>query len=121
METGLDDCIHGLARLRERDRDVEKKLARSRVGDDGSLVADDEIVEPSLFEVRPHRAEHPARDDDDVGAGGVRPRESLSGPWPQHAVLGDERPVEVECEGGDGRRKRGRELYGAVPPVESTT
>jgi hypothetical protein len=39
----------------------------------------------------------------------------------QHAVLADQRPVEVEREGADVRRKPGWELYGAVPPVESTT
>jgi len=50
-----------------------------------------------------------------------RSRERLPGARPQHAVLGDQRPVEIEREGGDVRRKRGRELYGAVPPVETTT
>jgi len=39
----------------------------------------------------------------------------------QHAVLGDQRPVEVEREGADARREPRRKLYGAVPPVESTT
>jgi hypothetical protein len=121
MEAGLDHGIHCFARLRQRDRDVEEKLAGRRVGDDGSLVADDEIVEPRLFEVRPHCPEHASRDDDNMGAGRARPRECVSGARPQHAVLGDQRPVEIECESGDGRRKRGRELYGAVPPVESTT
>jgi hypothetical protein len=56
-----------------------------------------------------------------VGAGRPRPRERLLRARPQHAVLGDQRPVEVEREGGDGRRKRGRELYGAWPPVDFTT
>jgi hypothetical protein len=121
MEAGLDHGIHRLACLRQRDRDVEEKLARSRVRDDGSLVADDEIVESRLLEVRPHRPEHPSRGDDDVGAGGARPRERFPRPRPEHAVLGDQRPVEIECESGDGRRKPGREIYGAVPPVESTT
>ena len=82
MEAGLDHGIHRLARLRQRDRDVEEELTRRRVGDHGSLVADDEIVEARLFEVRPHRPEHPARHDDNVGAGGARPRESLPGPRP---------------------------------------
>jgi hypothetical protein len=41
----------------------------------------------------------------------------------QHSVLGDQRPVEVEREGGDVPREVLRELdrYGALPPVESTT
>jgi hypothetical protein len=55
----------------------------------------------------------------------VRPgaAESIARTRPQHAVLGDQRPVEVEREGGDARREAGRKLecYGAVPPVESTT
>jgi hypothetical protein len=50
-----------------------------------------------------------------------RPRERLAGARPQHAVLGDQRSVEIEREGGDVRRKRGGERYGAVPPVETTT
>jgi len=56
-----------------------------------------------------------------VDARRSRPRERVTGARPQHAVLGDQRPVEVEREGGDVRRERGRKLYGAVPPVESTT
>ena len=93
----------------------------ARVGDDGSLVADDEIVELRLLEVRAHCAEHPPRDDDDVGARRPRLCESVPGARPQHAVLGDQRAVEIQREGGDVRRKRGGEVYGAVPPVESTT
>jgi hypothetical protein len=100
---------------------MEEELARRRFGDDGSLVADDEIVELRLLEVWAHRSEHPPGDDDDVGASRPRPGERVPGARPQHAVLGDQRPVEIEREGGDVRRKRGRELYGAVPPVESTT
>jgi hypothetical protein len=58
-----------------------------------------------------------------VDAGRAGPRERLLRPWPEHAVLGDERPVEVEREGGDPPRKSLRELerYGALPPVEVTT
>jgi hypothetical protein len=100
---------------------VEEELARGRVRDDGSLVADDEIVQTRLLEVRPHRAEHAPSHDHDVRAGRSRPRKSLPGTRVQHAVLGDQRPVEVQREGGDTRRERGRELYGALPPVESTT
>jgi hypothetical protein len=100
---------------------VEEKLARCRLGDDGTLVADDEIVELRLLEVRTHRTEHPPGDDDDVGARRPRPRERILGARPQHAVFGDQRPVEIEREGDDARRKRGGEVYGAVPPVDSTT
>jgi hypothetical protein len=41
----------------------------------------------------------------------------------EHAVLGDQRPVEVEREGGDAPRESVRELdrYGTWPPVEVTT
>jgi hypothetical protein len=100
---------------------VEEEVPRGRVGDDGSLVADDEIVESRLLEVRPHRAEHPAGDDDDVRAGRPRARERLLRARPQHSVLGDQRAVEIEREGGGGRRERGRELYGTWPPVDFTT
>jgi hypothetical protein len=121
METGGEHGIHRLARLGERDRDVQEKLARHRVGNDGALVADDEIVELCLLEVRAHGAEHPPGDDDDVNAGLPCARQRFAGARPEDAVLGDERPVEVEREGGDARRKRDRKLYGAVPPVELTT
>jgi hypothetical protein len=121
MEAGGEHGVHRLPGLRERDGNVEKELARRRVGDDGSLVTDDEIVELCLLEVRPYGSEHPPGDHHDVGAGGPRTRERFPGARPQHAVLGDQRPVEIEREGGDARRKRGRKLYGAVPPVEATT
>jgi hypothetical protein len=100
---------------------VEQELASRRLGDNGSLVADDEIVELRLLEVRPHRSEHPPGHDHDVGAGCPRPCERFSRTRAKDAVLGDQRPVEIEREGGDVRRKRGGELYGAVPPVEVTT
>jgi hypothetical protein len=50
-------------------------------------------------------------------------RERLLRPRPEHAVLGDQRPVEVEREGRDPPRESLREVYcyGALPPVESTT
>ena len=121
MEAGREHGVHRLAGLGERDGDVEQELARRRIGDDGALIADHEVVEPGLFEVRAHRSEHPSGDDDDVGAGRPRPGQRLPRAGTQHAVLGDQRPVEVEREGGYVRRKPGRELYGAVPPVESTT
>jgi hypothetical protein len=104
MEAGREHGVHRLPRLGERDWAVEKELARRGVGDDGSLVADDEIVELRLLEVRPHGPEHPPGDDDDVDAGGPRPRERVASARPQHAVLADQRPVEVEREGGDVRR-----------------
>jgi hypothetical protein len=121
METGREHRFHRLPGLRERDGNVEQELARRRIGDDGSLVADHEIVELRLLEVRPYRSEHPPRDDHDVRACAPRLRERVAGARPQHAVLGDQRPVEIEREGGDVRRKRGGKLYGAVPPVETTT
>jgi hypothetical protein len=39
-----------------------------------------------------------------VDAGGPRLRERVARARPQHAVLADQRPVEVEREGGDVRR-----------------
>jgi hypothetical protein len=121
MEAGCEHRVHRLSGLRERDRNVEQELARRRLGDHSSLVTDHEIVELCLPEVRPYSAEHPPGDDHDVRTGVSRPRERLPGARSQHAVLGDQRPVEIEREGGDARRERGGELYGAVPPVDSTT
>jgi hypothetical protein len=121
MEAGREHGVHRLPGLGERDGNVEEELARRRVRDYGSLVTDDEIIEPCLLEVRPYGSEHPPGDDHDVGAGGTRTHKRFPGARPQHAVLGDQRPVEIEREGGDARPKRGREFYGAVPPVESTT
>jgi hypothetical protein len=121
MEAGREHGIHRLARLGERDRDMEEELARRRVGDDGTLVADDEIVELRLLDVWAYRSEHPSGDHDHVRAARSRARQRFAGAWPKNAVLGDQRPVEVECEGADMRREPGRKLYGAVPPVELTT
>jgi hypothetical protein len=58
-----------------------------------------------------------------VDAGRTGPREGFLRPRPQDAVLGDERPVEVERERGDPPREALRELerYGALPPVDVTT
>jgi hypothetical protein len=104
MEAGREHGVHRLPRLGEQDGAVEKELVRRGVGDDGSLVADDEIVELGLFEIRPDGSEHPPGDDDDVDAAGPRSRERVAGARSQHAVLADQRPVEVEREGGDVRR-----------------
>jgi hypothetical protein len=56
-----------------------------------------------------------------MGSRRTRPRERLLRARPQHAILGDQRPVEVERERCDGRRELGRELYGTWPPVDFTT
>jgi hypothetical protein len=55
--------------------------------------------------------------------GRSRPLERVTGTGPQDAVRGDERPVEVEREGGYAPRESVRQVYGygALPPVESTT
>jgi hypothetical protein len=121
MEAGREHGVHRVTRIGERDRNVEQELARRRVGDDGALVTDDEIVEVRPLEVRAHRSKHPSGDDDDVGARRPRAHQCFPGARPKNAVLGNQRPVQVECEGCDVRGKRGRKLYGAVPPVEVTT
>jgi hypothetical protein len=51
------------------------------------------------------RPEHPPGDHHDVSSGGARPRERFPRARVQHAVLGDQRPVEVEREGADARWK----------------
>jgi hypothetical protein len=84
---------------------VEEELTARRVGDDRALVADNEIVELRLLEVRPNRAEHAAGHDDDVDSRRPRPVEAVARARPQHAVPGDQRPVEVEREGGDMPRE----------------
>jgi hypothetical protein len=58
-----------------------------------------------------------------VRPGRARPLEGVLRAWAQNAVLGDQRAVEIEGEGGDVPRKARRKLdrYGAVPPVEVTT
>ena len=105
VEAGVEHCVHRLARVGERDRDVEEELAARRIGDDRALVTDDGIVEPRLLEVRPHGAEHPSRHDDHVRAGVANGAERRARARPQHAVLGDQRPVEIEGEGGDVPRE----------------
>ena len=54
-------------------------------------------------------------------AGVANRAESSTSARPQHAVLGDQRPVEIEGESGDAPREVRRKVYGAVPPVETTT
>jgi hypothetical protein len=56
-----------------------------------------------------------------VCAGGARAGDRLARARPQDRVLGEQRPVEVDREGGDAPREAGRELYGGVPPVAFTT
>jgi len=118
MEAGVEHGVHRLARGVERDRDVEEELAAPRIRNDGSLVTDDRIV---AREVRPHGAEHPSRHDDHVGAGVANGREGGTSARPQHAVLRDQRPIEIEGESGDVPREVRRKVYGTVPPVAVTT
>ncbi|MFL5916046.1 MAG: hypothetical protein ACJ752_10485 [Gaiellaceae bacterium] len=56
-------------------------------------------------------------------ARGACARECVPRARPQNAVLGDQRPVEIEREGGDAPREPRREVerYGGVPPVDFTT
>ena len=97
-----------LARELERDRLVAQELPADRVRDDGALVADDRVVEPGGVAVRPHRAEHPAGDDDHVDpppAPLQSPRECAA----ELGVLADQRPVEVAGERLDAAREVRRE------------
>jgi hypothetical protein len=56
-----------------------------------------------------------------VRAGVANGGESRARPRPQHPVVGDQRPVEIEGEGGDAPREVRGKVYGTVPPVEVTT
>ena len=87
---------------------MPQELAGARVGDDGSLVADDWVFEPCLLEVREHRAVHAPGGDDDTDSGRARAGDRLQGARPQEAVFPDQRPVEVAREDLDVRRKLGR-------------
>jgi hypothetical protein len=118
VEAGVEHRVHRLARGVERDRDVKEELPAPRIGNDGSLVADDWIV---AREVRPRRAKHPSRHDDHVRAGVANGRQGGTRTRAQHAILGDQRPVEIEGERCDVPREVRREVYGAVPPVAVTT
>jgi hypothetical protein len=120
MEAGVEHDVHCVTRVRERDADMEEERPARRVGDDRTLVADDRIVESRLLEVRPHRAEHPSGHDDHVRAGVANGAQGRTSARPQHTILADQGPVEIEREGGDLRRKSGGELYG-LPPVAVTT
>jgi hypothetical protein len=121
MEAGVEDRVHRVARVGERDRDVEEERAARRIRDDRALVTDDRIVETGLLEVRTHRAEHPAGHDDHMRAGVANSAERRTCARSQYAVFGDQRPVEIEGEGGDAPREVRREVYGVVPPVAVTT
>jgi hypothetical protein len=124
MEAGVEHSVHRLACSVEWDRSVQQELAARGVRDDGALVTDDRIV---VREIRPHGAEHPSGHDDHVRARFAYRRNGTTRARPQHAVLGDQRPVKVEGEGGDVprevRRKvyAGLQIYGSVPPVAVTT
>ena len=118
MEAGVEDGVHRFARVGERDRDVKQKLAAPRIGDRRTLVTDNRLVSR---EVRPDRAEHPSRHDDHVRARGANARQSSARTRPQHAVFGDQRPVEIESERGYTPREGRRKVYGTVPPVDFTT
>src|SRR5204862_3817208 len=114
--------VDRLHRDRARNRHVAQELAAARIGDDGPLVADDRVVEVCLQEIRQDRTEHAAGDDDYVDSGRLDARDRPARVRSQHGVLRNQRPVEVDREGGDvpgkafGKLKR----YG-VPPVDVTT
>ena len=72
MEAAVDDCVDRLERDVARDRHVTQDLAADRVGDERALVADDGVVEPCRDDVRPHRPEHAAGDDDHMRPRGAR-------------------------------------------------
>ncbi|MDE3024438.1 MAG: hypothetical protein KGI93_02595 [Acidobacteriota bacterium] len=54
-------------------------------------------------------------------AGVARRRDRRFRARPEDGVLADQRPVEIDREGGERMREAGREVYGTVPPVDFTT
>jgi hypothetical protein len=89
---------------------VPEELARHRVGDDGALIADDRIGEPGFLQVREHRAEHAAGDDDDVDPRVDGASQGRARARPQQRVLADQRPVEIARERLDVPREVPRDV-----------
>jgi hypothetical protein len=121
MEAGRDDDVDHFERPFARDRHVTEELARARIRHDGALVTDHRVVDARFVDVRADGPEHPARHDDDVHAGGARSGDGGLRPRAQDGVLGDQRSVEVDREGGERPGEAGGKLYGSVPPVDFTT
>ena len=89
---------------------MAEELAADGVRDHGALVADDRIGDPGGERVAPHRPEHPARDQQDVDAGGPRRCDRRQRARTQDCVLADQRAVEVARErlhvAGEARGER---------------
>ena len=121
MEAGVEHRVHRLARVGERDRDVQEELAARRIRDDGALVADDRIVEPACSRYgRTARNIRPVTTITCTPAARTA-RERRARARSQHAVLGDQRPVEIEGESGDVAAGSPPEGLRGVPPVAVTT
>ena len=109
-EPFLVESRDGLARELERDRLVQEELPAHGIRHDGALVTDDRSREARLGDVRQDGAEHATGHDDDVQAGVACRRERLARAGAQHAVLADQRPVEIARE----RSSRARKMLGKV-------
>ena len=108
-----------LARGLEWDRLMEHERAARGVDDRGSLVTDDEVGDAGLLEVRPHRAEHPARGHDHRDAGCLRACDCRAGARPQQPVTTDERAVEVAGKCLDVARERGGRISRRWPATRT--
>ena len=84
---------------------MAQEPAGYRLGDHGSLVADDGIVDPELECVGADGLEHPSRHDHHVDAGGASLVDGGTRALAEHQRLGQERPVEVAGECLDLRGK----------------
>jgi hypothetical protein len=123
VEAAFDDGVDRLERDVARDRHVTQDLAAHRVRDERALVADDRIVEAGFEDIRPHRTEHAAGDDDHMRSRLPNRRDRGRRARAQRRVLADEGAVEVGRERADlaGKARRKLDCRYGVPPVAWTT
>ncbi len=103
------DRLDRLLGERDGNRLVAQPAPGLGLGHDGSLVADDGIVDARLQNVWTHGDEHAPRGDDDADPLAARRADRRFGARREHPVLRDQRAVEVAGEHLDVSRKTGRE------------
>ena len=93
---------------------MAEETAACRLGDHGSLIADNGIVDPELECVGADGLEHPSCHDHDADAGGAGRVDGGTRALAEHERLGQERPVEVagECLDLGGKAAWEAQLFG---------